>query len=116
MTTSSVTLLDHAESVLNGEVSIAVRHAPRVAAWLGRSALEQRVLELLNECEIEARQATMRSQLCCLEVLRPQLGPTARAAWWGLSRCCHHHSFELAPTVSEVRHHLHNVRTVVTNG
>lgn len=58
----------------------------------------------------------MRSKLTVLQVaFGPDDALPARAgyAWSGLSQACHHHAFELAPTVSEVRHLIQLVGTLV---
>lgn len=55
----------------------------------------------------------MRAQLL---VLRTKAGGDvarqAAAAWHGLSRACHHHAYELAPTAAELRGWLEAVRAV----
>jgi hypothetical protein len=33
-----------------------------------------------------------------------EFADAASVAWNGLSNACHHHAYELAPTVGEVRH------------
>lgn len=57
----------------------------------------------------------MRSRLAVLQVLDQTLFATrAEYAWHALSRACHHHAYELAPTVSELQH-LHAVVTQLIN-
>ncbi len=49
----------------------------------------------------------MRSQLVVIRVFYgDQVANTANIAWIGLSNACHHHAYELTPTVEEVRHWL----------
>lgn len=58
----------------------------------------------------------MRSLLSCLEVAyrdEPLLVVRVQHAWSGLSRACHQHAFELAPTATEVEQLIDVVRTVV---
>ena len=49
---------------------------------------------------------TLRAQLLCLdEYLRdPEIAATSRHAWAALSRACHHHPYEIDPTVEELRY------------
>jgi len=47
---------------------------------------------------------SMRTQLICLRTLLGDAELAARAghAWSSLRRACHHHPYELAPTVAEL--------------
>ena len=47
----------------------------------------------------------MRAQLICLRTYLGDADLAARAghAWSALSRACHHHAYELAPTATELR-------------
>jgi hypothetical protein len=84
----------------------------RIAAFLIRQALEEEVsarcAHLAARIDYPVR---MRSRLLVLGAL-DQSGAAAKAeyAWNALSRACHHHAYELAPTASELLHLL----TVVT--
>jgi hypothetical protein len=78
---------------------------PRAAAFLARQALEE-ALALLWAAQAGAAglpRSPMRSQLLCLTAY---LGPAAaaRAAYLfaALSRACHYHPYELAPTAAEL--------------
>lgn len=73
-----------------------------MAAWLARSALEAAVVNRLQALGHDVGQATMGSRLTCLYVLAPGHAAVAEFAWNRLSRACHHHAFELAPTAGEV--------------
>jgi hypothetical protein len=110
MSSEDVRLLEHAQAVLDGVVRIPGMQTPRAAAWLARGTLETYVVDVLSARGIESRDASMRSRLCCLRVLEPEIADGAEIAWWGLSRCCHHHAFELAPSGMEVAHLLAIVR------
>lgn len=78
---------------------------PRTAALLARQALELALHELWGVRPQTAglAEATMRSQLLCLTAY---LGDdvAARAAYLAaaLSRACHYHCYELAPTAAEL--------------
>jgi hypothetical protein len=52
--------------------------------------------------------------LCLGEYLGdPSVAADARFAWWALSRACHHHPYELAPTVAEIDGWVGSVERVV---
>jgi hypothetical protein len=111
---TSEPLLVQASAVL-GE---ATAYSNRAACWIARAALESAVDDLLDTRHCSAPEASMRSKLTLLQVAFGQDdGVPARAgyAWNGLSQACHHHAFELAPTVSEVRHLIHLVDTLVAD-
>jgi hypothetical protein len=90
---------------------------PRAAAFLARQALELAMAALwaaqpqaagLAEC-------TTRSQLLCLTAYLDQDTAT-RAAYLSaaLSNACHHHSYELAPTATELTGWLAEASQLVT--
>lgn len=103
-------ILDHARDVLVGKHRFPARNAPRAAALLARQALEQAVLDLCSERGAELACATMRSRLIALRGLAGDtIADLANIAWSGLSGCCHHHAYELGPTVGEVSHLIDRV-------
>ena len=57
---------------------------------------------------------SMRAQLICLPVyLRDQnLARSVDLTFWALSRACHHHAYELTPSVSELSHWIDVVRAL----
>ena len=56
----------------------------------------------------------MRHQLLALPHFAViPVAATARGAWYGLSRAMHHHPYELAPTVAELRDWHHDVTGVM---
>src|SRR3954451_12237623 len=75
-----------------------------------RSALESIVVGRLKEHGIDATKATMRSRLACLRVVDPLFGEAAGLIWAGLTRCCHHHAFELSPSAAEIQSYLKALR------
>jgi hypothetical protein len=104
-------LLDYADDLLDGKFSLG-RRAPRTAALLARLALE----DWLNEqsaswCPVSGKSPTTASKLVVLRTNRgADVGERARRAWHSLSRAVHHHSYELQPSQSEVRHLVGQVR------
>ena len=100
--------LEHARAILDGDRA-ATPSWTRIAAFLIRQALEAEVesycLQLVGSLQHPVR---MRSRLTVLHALDPtEFHRTAEYAWNALSRACHHHAYELAPTLSELRH-LHS--------
>jgi hypothetical protein len=109
-----VRLLERAEAVLDGTMRLPSQRGTRVAAWFGRAALEAHIDTVLASHGITAERVTMRTKLACLSILDPDHANTTSVTWWGLSRCCHHHAYELSPTVDEVRHSLNAVRCLLS--
>ena len=109
--TKRTALLDHAEQVLDGKVSLG-SSGPRTAALLARCAFE----EWLDEQSGSWASAvypfpSTRSKLVVLEVLGDrEVGVQARWLWEALSRTVHHHAYELQPSVAEVRNLVEQVR------
>jgi hypothetical protein len=78
---------------------------PRVSALLARQALEASVVRLWERRTLDLQGCSMRAQLICLRTYLGDAELAARAghAWSALSRACHHHAYELAPTAAELR-------------
>lgn len=77
---------------------------PRASALLGRQSLEMAVDEYWAARRIPLDSCPTLQQLICL---REYLGDAdlagrVRHAWNALSRACHHHPYELAPTAGEL--------------
>jgi hypothetical protein len=110
-------LLQHAKEILEGVPQASPRRN-RIAAFLIRQALEAEVgarcEHLLTRIDHPVR---TRSRLLVLHAL-DQSGGAAKMdyAWNALSRACHHHAYELAPTVSELRYLLEMVTRLVDVG
>jgi hypothetical protein len=90
---------------------------PRAAALLARQALE-RAMTVLWAADPQATGLAggkMRSQLLCLTAYLDQ-DTAARAAYLSaaLSRACHYHSYELAPTAAELTGWLDDATRLVT--
>lgn len=77
---------------------------PRAAALLGRQALEMAVDDFWAARRIPLDACPTRQQLICLrEYLDDdELAGRVHHAWNALSRGCHQHPYELAPTVGEL--------------
>ncbi|MEJ1107179.1 MULTISPECIES: hypothetical protein [unclassified Kribbella] len=98
-------LLEHAKAILDGLLTSSPR-TTRIAAFLIRQALET---EVDAYCEFLVmpigHPVRMRSRLAVLHVLDQHgLARIAEYTWNALSRACHHHAYELSPTISELRH------------
>ncbi|WP_308128467.1 hypothetical protein [Rhodococcoides kroppenstedtii] len=113
MTTQPALALAHAERLLDSS-GVATPHSARLAAVLARQALEELVSTRCAELGVAVHDATMRSKLVILRSLDTQERADAAAlAWNRLSSVCHHHAFELSPTVAEVRHLCAAVATLL---
>jgi len=78
---------------------------PRASALLACRALEASVTRLWEHRTLDLQGCSMRVQLICLRTYLGDADLAARAglAWSALSRACHHHPYELAPTAEELR-------------
>ena len=89
---------------------------PRAAALLARQALEQAMAGLWATQPQAGRlsDAAMRSQLLCLTAYLDQ-DAASRAAYLSaaLSRACHYHPYELAPTATELTRWLNETADLV---
>ncbi|MEB3982517.1 hypothetical protein OQ968_14735 [Mycobacterium sp. 663a-19] len=105
-------LLDYADDVLDGTITLGSR-AARTAALLARLALE----DWLNEesaswSSASEKSPTVNSKLVVLGRNRgAEVGERVRRVWHSLSRAVHHHAYELQPSPAEVRHLAGQVRT-----
>lgn len=114
--TSPAVALRNAELLLDGSRSAAGGSA-RLAAFLARQALEELAVERCVALGVDVERPSMRSRLVILRSLDTAENADAAAmAWNRLSNACHHHAYELAPTVDEVRHLCGVVATLLDNG
>jgi hypothetical protein len=76
----------------------------RAVAYLSRQALEAYLAELWREKAPGTERASTRAQLICLPAFlqNDTLALKITYTWNALSHACHHHSYELAPTLSEL--------------
>ena len=77
---------------------------PRASALLARQALEAGMRQFWERRAIDLGSYPMQAQLICLRTYLGDAELAARTshAWSALSRACHHHSYELAPTATEL--------------
>ena len=77
---------------------------PRAAALLARQALEMSLDQYWKGKRPGLELCTTHAQLLCLRQYWPDKEEAGRIhmAWVTLSRACHHHPYELAPTAAEL--------------
>jgi len=77
---------------------------PRASALLGRQALEMSLERFWQRHASGLERTNMRCQLLSLPTFLGDERLAARTyhAWWALTRACHHHDYELAPTHGEL--------------
>ncbi len=76
---------------------------PRAVALLARQALESGVREFwLSKSPAVAGCSTRAQLLSLTEYVEKETAERARQTWAVLSRACHHHPYELAPTSAEL--------------
>lgn len=86
----------------------------RAVAFLTRQALEEIVSGVLATRAKGAERCSARAQLLCLPTYAPTLAAfEATFLWSVLSRACHQHSYELAPTAGELDEWLSRVEDLV---
>lgn len=109
--TDRTELLDYAGQLLDGVIALGAR-GPRTAALLTRCALEGWLDDQSAAWDkTPGLRPTTRSKLVVLAALRgPDTGERAKRIWHDLSRACHHHAYELQPSIIEVRQLLEQVR------
>jgi len=98
-------LADAAERVLVDPGNVLFGCWARASALLARQSLETAIDDLWRKRAPIVAHCSMASQLLVLpSYLRDQeAARDAAYAWSALSRACHHHAYELAPTASELR-------------
>jgi hypothetical protein len=108
-------LLDRAEQLCHDDRPDAAGYWSRAAALLARMALESAVSARLAELHAALPEASMRSKLLVLPLCTTsEVVREAGRAWAGLSRSCHQHAYELAPTRGELSDLIGATRTVLT--
>ncbi|MEV6278297.1 hypothetical protein [Nocardia sp. NPDC051832] len=92
------------DRLLDGEVTDAGGVWSRATAWILRLTLEQSVDQLWLRTTPELARCPMRAQLLALRVYAgPETAAQVATVWAALSRAAHHHDYELAPSVTELR-------------
>ncbi len=110
--TGSLELLDLASGMLTRQYVQRPGLWPRASALLVRQALEESLSGYWIVKGIGLEHCSTRAQLICLrEYLREgDLASRVAHTWSALSRACHHHSYELPPTVEEIKSWMEPVR------
>jgi hypothetical protein len=86
---------------------------PRAASYLARQALEQSLEEFWQHRAPGVERASVRAQLLCLRSYADEeIAESAAHVWHALSRACHHHPYELAPTGQELSNWITDVERV----
>ena len=100
-----VEILAAADALAGPERSSSALGWPRMVAVLARHAIEETLRQYWALREPGMERCTWHAQLLCLPVYlsNRKLAREAAAAWTDLSRACHHHPYELAPTANELR-------------
>ena len=77
---------------------------PRAAALLARQSLEMALAQYWKTARPGLELCNTTAQLLCLREYWPDRDEAGRVhlAWVVLSRACHHHPYELAPTAIEL--------------
>jgi len=90
---------------------------PRAAALLGRQALEMAVDDFWRARQIPLDSSPTRQQLIFLREYPDDddLAGRVHHAWNALSKACHHHPYELAPTAAELDGWIATVQHFVTS-
>lgn len=113
--TLSANLVAWARAVLDHPELTVAGAWPRAAALLGRQALEEGVDDFWKRSLPAMGDANRSTQLACLDqyLKDVDLVRGIRTSWAALSRACHHHVYELAPTAPELDHWLTSVENLV---
>jgi len=107
-------LLNQAQEVM--DLQSESRVMTRTAALIARQALESALEKFWYARGFpEVAHVSMRAQLICLnEFSNEKLAEDTSHIWWTLSRACHHHPYELAPTYEEINSWLAKTGEVVS--
>ena len=108
-------LLMSARSMIERHDAATAGVWPRAAALLARQALEVALKTYWSAKNSGTEEASMRAQLLCLEAMLgdEDTARRAHAAWGALSRACHYHAYELAPTGEELLAWCEDVHVVI---
>ena len=112
---SPIELVDMAEAVLHDHVSAWGGSWARATALLTRQSLEGALEDLWAVSGVDLSPVSAHAQLICLRAYLDddRLAADVRYAWGALSRACHHHPYELAPTAEELSRWVVTVRALV---
>lgn len=105
--TSPTDLLNTAHTLLRCGGPLKAELRSRAAALLGRQALERALEFFWAGRWAGMATCSMRSQLICLSVyVDNTIAAQASSAWASLSRACHHHPYELPPSIPQIEESL----------
>jgi hypothetical protein len=116
MTVDSPRLLAAARELLRRPDPATAGIWPRATALLARQALETALDDLWKRRAPGVERCSVRAQLLCLPDYLPGQVEFARRvsfAWANLSRACHQHAYELAPTAAELTASLETVEQLI---
>ena len=104
MSADASALLDEARRLLTNAPGDTAGMWPRAVALLARQALEIALDDFWRSKAPGAQLASRHAQLICIGafVKDVKVASGIRSAWNNLSRACHHHAYELAPTADEL--------------
>jgi len=105
-------LLAAARQLLSQPAGTTTGVWPRAAALLARQALEKALDEFweANPATSGLSRSSRRAQFACLPTyLNGDAARRAAYVWVALSRACHYHVYELAPTAAELADWISNV-------
>ncbi|WP_231390296.1 hypothetical protein [Nocardia sp. CNY236] len=96
--------MDTVDLLLAGSVTAAGGLWSRATAWILRIAVEQAVDDLWLGVAPALVRCPMRAQLIALRAFAgPDVAAEVAVLWTALSRAAHHHDYELAPSVTDLR-------------
>ncbi|PIB73370.1 hypothetical protein CQY22_017060 [Mycolicibacterium brumae] len=98
-------MLARADALLRSPDRAAVGNSARLAAFLARQAVEDLIdARCAALTGVPVVTGTTRARLAVLKSLdTTPAGPVLIDAWHQLTTFCHHHAYQLSPTVPEVR-------------
>lgn len=104
MSTDASALLDEARRLLAKAPGDTGGMWPKAVALLTRQSLESALDDFWRWKAPGAQLASRYAQLICIGafVKDDRVAAGIRSAWNDLSRACHHHAYELAPTADEL--------------
>jgi hypothetical protein len=108
-------LLDLADGLLRRADPATAGLWPRVSALLALQALDGALRGLWERRALGLQGCSMQTQLICLRSYLDDTGLAARAGHSAsaLRRACHHHPYELAPTLGELQDWLSVARELI---
>jgi hypothetical protein len=114
-TASPQELVALATTILDDHESRWTASWARAVALLTRQALEDALDDLWCARNLVMDRVSTRAQLLCLAAYLKDddLTSEVRHAWGTLSRACHHHPYELAPTATELRLWINTTKHLV---